>query len=249
MLVVDDEPINRRVARYAAERLGLDVDEAASGESALSALGVRRYDLVLLDLHLSGMSGLDVARSLQGRGAEDGPAVIGYTGTVQEADRRHLAEAGVAEILGKPLDRGEFDAAVGRALHARKRLTRRTQRNAAAVAPVLAPAGMIELARMMGSPQSARELLVEFVAELDARIAVITAASDAGDDEAVADRCHALASTAATFGALRLSRALRQLELVASRREHARVAELALELPTLTASTSTELNGYLAAHP
>ena len=111
-LVVDDHPLVRAGMRRALE--GLDgvgaVDEAGSGELALRMLGEAAYGLVMLDLALPGISGVEVAR----RALERWPdaRVIVVTGAGDAAPVRPLVAAGVAGWLTKGADAAEIGAAV-----------------------------------------------------------------------------------------------------------------------------------------
>ncbi|MBL8721308.1 MAG: response regulator [Myxococcales bacterium] len=224
LLVVDDDGINRRVARHAAQQLGLRVLEAPSGEKALEVLGRLTVDLVLLDLHLEGMDGDEVARRICSR--PEAPAIIAYTGSVQEADRRRLLEAGVTEILGKPLDRGSFLGAVNRAMDTRRQQSRKTGRSLKL--DVLDSGALDELTKIMG--EEVPEMIVEFLPQLRARVAKIVEAAIEGELGRVGAESHSLASTAATFGALRVAIIARTLEAAAHKQDLGRARPLSSAL-------------------
>src|ERR1700722_644378 len=112
-LVVDDEPVARRVLREELESIG-DVEivgEADNGLSALEQIAARRPDLVLLDLQMPGMGGLDVVRKI--RGGERLPAIV----IVTAYDRYALEafEAGAVDYLLKPIGQERLAEAVERA--------------------------------------------------------------------------------------------------------------------------------------
>ncbi len=224
LLVVDDDAINRRVARHAAQQLGLRVLEAASGEKALEVLGRVTVDLVLLDLHLEGMDGDEVARRICA--SPTAPAIIAYTGSVNEADRRRLLEAGVTEILAKPLDRGSFLGAVNRAMNARRQQARKTGRSLKL--DVLDPGALDELTKIMG--EEVPDMITEFLPQLRARVDKIVAAAIEGELAQVGAESHSLASTAATFGALRVAIIARTLEAAAHKQDLGRARPLSSAL-------------------
>lgn len=114
LLVVDDEPINRLVARRLATGLGFAVEDVPSGQSALEVLRERSFDVVLLDLHMDGIDGAETAKRM--KTLDRPPVIVGYTGVVADEDRGRLLRAGAIEIVQKPLDRGVFEAALRRAL-------------------------------------------------------------------------------------------------------------------------------------
>jgi len=118
VLVVDDVRLNRLILRHLLERRGVRVDEAHDGHSALVALARHDYDLVLLDIEMPGMDGLDLAREVRAREAEvrRHTPLVALTGYDARKEReRHLA-AGLDEILEKPVDGRTLAEVLGRRL-------------------------------------------------------------------------------------------------------------------------------------
>ncbi|MBL8721280.1 MAG: response regulator [Myxococcales bacterium] len=222
LLVVDDDAINRRVARHAAVQIGLRVLEAASGEEALKLLDREAVELVLLDLHLEGMSGDEVARRI--RKLPQPPSIIAYTGSVQESDRRRLLEAGVEEILGKPLDRGAFVTATSRALNARRQQSRKTGRSMKL--DILDLSVLDDLRVAMGGDGEIADMLQEYLPSLVARSERIALSAERDDWKTVGAEAHALSSAAATFGAQRAALIARTLERAVGTGEHGRIEGL-----------------------
>ena len=109
VLVVDDEPEIVRLVRDYLERAGFTVAVAADGPSALRAARSARPDIVVLDLGLPGMDGLDVARELR----RDGEVpVIMLTARTEEADRVAGLELGADDYVSKPFSPRELVARV-----------------------------------------------------------------------------------------------------------------------------------------
>jgi len=111
--VVDDEPVARRVLREELESIG-DVEivgEADNGLSALEQIAARRPDLVLLDLQMPGMGGLDVVRKI--RGGERLPAIVIVTAYDKYA--LEAFDAGAVDYLLKPIGQERLAEAVERA--------------------------------------------------------------------------------------------------------------------------------------
>jgi len=104
ILVADDEPINQLVARRLLSRLGYQADSAGNGSEVLEAVDRQVYDVVLLDMHMPVMDGLDAARELCRRWpATQRPRLVALTASVLEEDRRQTFEAGMDEFLPKPI--------------------------------------------------------------------------------------------------------------------------------------------------
>ena len=109
VLVVDDEPIVREVLTRYLEREGFAVDEAADGEAALMAFQRVRPDVVILDLMLPKVDGLEVFRRMRGPGS---PAVIMLTAKGDETDRIVGLELGADDYVTKPFSPREVVARV-----------------------------------------------------------------------------------------------------------------------------------------
>jgi two-component system chemotaxis response regulator CheY len=102
ILIVDDSNLARRRARGILERAGYQVVEAEDGMAALETYFVAKPDLVLLDLVMKGMYGLDVLTKL--REIDAAARVIIVSADVQSSSHELVAEAGAAGFLMKPID-------------------------------------------------------------------------------------------------------------------------------------------------
>jgi DNA-binding NtrC family response regulator len=105
VLVVDDEKNIRRTLRLVLEGEGYLVEEAASGEEALARLPDCGADAVLLDVQLTGASGLDVLESMKRAAGAAGPTVVMISGHATLSDAVRAVKAGAYDFLEKPLDR------------------------------------------------------------------------------------------------------------------------------------------------
>jgi two-component system chemotaxis response regulator CheY len=114
ILVIDDSALSRRICRRILEQAGHAVDDAADGLAALEQYALDRPDLVLLDVTMAEMDGLEVLRQL--RAMDPAARVVMATADVQSSTRT-LAEAGGAVgFVGKPLAADAVVRAVDRAL-------------------------------------------------------------------------------------------------------------------------------------
>lgn len=105
ILIVDDHPINRRLPAVILRDAGWITEEAESGENALSLLAQNRYDAVLLDISMPGMSGEEVCRRIRADSRLKSLRIIAYTAHAMEENRREMMDAGFDWILVKPISR------------------------------------------------------------------------------------------------------------------------------------------------
>jgi CheY-like chemotaxis protein len=101
VLLAEDNPINALLARALLEREGCKVDRIASGDEAVSALSRGFYDLILMDLRMPGLNGIEATRALRDRGVTT--PIVALTADAFDEDRRACLEAGMNDFLAKPL--------------------------------------------------------------------------------------------------------------------------------------------------
>jgi len=101
VLLAEDNPINALLARALLEREGCKVDRIASGDEAVSALSRGFYDLILMDLRMPGLNGLEATKALRERGVTT--PIVALTADAFDEDRRACLAAGMNDFLAKPL--------------------------------------------------------------------------------------------------------------------------------------------------
>jgi len=120
--VVDDEETVRKALRRLLRASGLQAEGYASGQEFLAAAALRQPDCVVLDLHMTGMSGLQLLRRLQA--AAQRPPVVVITAHDEPETRAQCLAAGAAAYLRKPLDERLLLNAISAALGAAAQLRR-----------------------------------------------------------------------------------------------------------------------------
>ena len=120
ILVVDDEPALRDAVTYSLEADGFEVDDVEDGAAALEAARAGHYDVVVLDIRLPGLSGVEVCRRLR---AESDVPVIMLTALDAEVDRVVGLDAGADDYVTKPFSMAELVSRV-RAILRRRELDR-----------------------------------------------------------------------------------------------------------------------------
>jgi signal transduction histidine kinase/CheY-like chemotaxis protein/HAMP domain-containing protein/HPt (histidine-containing phosphotransfer) domain-containing protein len=232
ILVAEDNVINQQVAMSFLERLGYRADVAANGMEVLSALRRQPYDVVLMDVQMPEMDGLEATRRIrrfppEELAAEAQPRIIAMTANALREDCEICLGAGMDDYLSKPVQVADLVAALNKC---RLRRTRASERRAAVAeppAPVMSIKGAapdvldvraLEQLRATLGRQADRMLptLVErFYQDADRLLAQARRAFEEGRVEDLRRASHSLKSTSATFGAMALSAAARELEALA----------------------------------
>ncbi len=116
-LVVDDHPLNLKLARAVLAKLGVPSDGAEDGQQALAALASGTYDLVLMDVQMPVMDGLEATRAIRQQEAAANSKrlpIIGVTGASTQAELDDCLAAGMDHVLTKPFKPLELAALINR---------------------------------------------------------------------------------------------------------------------------------------
>ncbi|MCB4361399.1 ATP-binding protein [Quatrionicoccus australiensis] len=103
ILLVEDEPISQEVSRGLLEEVGFKVDLAEDGEMALSLAQAGRYDLILMDMQMPKMNGVDATRAIRGESLNRDVPILAMTANAFSEDRQRCQEAGMNDHIGKPV--------------------------------------------------------------------------------------------------------------------------------------------------
>ena len=114
VLVVEDNDLNSELAVRKLQRLGYAVRACGDAESALASIPADRPDVILMDLGLPGMDGLEATRRLKADEATRSIPVIALTAHAMAVDRERSLLAGCDGYVSKPIDFAELDAAIRR---------------------------------------------------------------------------------------------------------------------------------------
>jgi signal transduction histidine kinase len=104
VLVAEDNVVNQRVAQKMFSKVGLDVDIVFDGEAAVAAANAKPYDLIVMDIEMPILNGLEASRAIiQGAGPNRATPILAMTASVLDEDRQRILDAGMKGMVGKPV--------------------------------------------------------------------------------------------------------------------------------------------------
>ena len=215
VLLVEDNPTNQRVAQLFIERAGFDVVLANDGSQALAILQDRPVDLVLMDLQMPVMDGLEATRRIRaGEAAGQHLPIVALTASAMKEQVDICKAAGMDDVLAKPIDRAKLEAVLERFAPA---VGTRTGRHVVRPAGVRAPdTGEISIARFRevtcGDAELARGLVASFAESGEHSLGDIETGLARGDFALVRRAAHTLVGASANMGATRLEAVAKTME-------------------------------------
>lgn len=235
VLVVEDNEVNRLVAREFLRREGHRVTEATGGAEGVEAAANTRFDVILMDISMPGMNGLDAARAIRdGGGLSAQVPIIATTAHALAEERRAFGEAGMVGVLVKPISGASVREALAEALSG---TAFEPGEEPDGEAPILDRDHLAELREDMPDASLAA-LLATFRAEMDGFLAQLTPESDRA---ALAAEAHRMAGSAGVFGAMRLTFMLREAQVQITKATGADLAALHAGLSACWTQTQAAL--------
>ena len=119
ILVVEDNPLNMKLIEMTLKPRGYILLKASDGQQAISMVLIERPDLIIMDIQLPGINGLDVTRKLRATPAVSNTPIIGVTAYAMKGDREKIIEAGCNTYLSKPVDTRQLPELVAKMLLAK----------------------------------------------------------------------------------------------------------------------------------
>ncbi len=220
VLLVEDNPINQKLAMTLLENWGHKVTLAENGQLALDALARRRFDIVLMDMMMPVMDGIQATQ--QFRASELGPRtpIIAMTANAMRGDRERCLEAGMDGYMSKPIKSTELRKLV-------QELVMKDSNQAGSETSFNYAQGMA------GVDQEVVDIIAEpFLAEWPQDLGRLKIAADANDPKVILHVAHSLKGTMAMFGARPASELAQQMERQASLNQMEGMREMVSALET-----------------
>jgi PAS domain S-box-containing protein len=198
ILLAEDNLVNQKLATRLLEKQGHRVTVVADGAAAVRAVDQGTFDLVLMDVQMPGMGGLEATALIRSRERVTGRhvPVIAMTARAMKGDREECLAAGMDGYVSKPIQPRQLFEAIGAAVRPSPAVGADV---AAGAADVFDPAAMRE--RLGDDDALVRELAELFQGDCPRLLQRVAAAVRAGDPEAVRQAAHTLKGSASNFGA------------------------------------------------
>lgn len=215
VLLADDNEMNQTVGLRLLRHSGYEADVVSNGREVIDALRSQRYDVVLMDLQMPIMDGLDATREIHRLWAGgDRPRIIALTASAQQDDRESCLAAGMDDYLSKPMRGAELRAVL-----------EQSARPPATVPSATAPAGFdptildkIRAVGPPGQPDLVQEAIDLYLSRLPESVAAIGRALKAGDAIALRSEAHGLRGSSLMLGATSIAEPCGELEQLAKDR-------------------------------
>ena len=245
ILVVEDNAVNQQLAVLLLEKLEHAADVAGDGAEAIQALERRRYDVVLMDVVMPTMDGLEATRRIRQRWSEaERPRIIAMTGGGLPGDRETCLAAGMDDYLTKPVRLAELARVLRRARPKSERpvgtldpqvLRRAAEPSPGDVATAVFDPGAIE--RLLATldddgPARVADLIAAFLEESPGLLNALRNGMERHETEDVRRAAHSLKTSATALGAIAFSSRCREVETAAKAADLKTARDLASELDT-----------------
>jgi CheY-like chemotaxis protein len=214
ILLAEDNAMNRKVALGFLKRLGYVADVASNGLEALEALEQQPYDVVLMDVQMPELDGLDATRRIYERWPpESRPHIIAMTANALPEDREACFSAGMNDYVAKPIRSEELAAALKRARPLRDRYAGSGESgDGLPKSAVSLEAAALQNLRDLGGVDFLLEVVDLFLADAPALITSLRSSLQRQDTEELRRAAHTLKSNGSTLGAMAFENLCRTVE-------------------------------------
>ncbi len=222
ILLAEDNPVNQQVAVRFLERLGYEVDTVADGTEAVMAAHRRHYDLILMDVRMPDMDGMEAARRIRSEiPSHEQPRIVAMTAYAYPEDLAACRAAGMDDVMTKPVQFDRLAAVLSQESPARAESTPKSKPESVRPAKILDDLG------------EDREMVLKLLLnDLDNQADRMQAAWSVGDAGELRETVHKMNTNAGYLGAGELSKLMLEVEKIAAEGQipspqmHQRIDEL-----------------------
>ncbi len=206
LLVAEDNAVNQKLALQMLRKMGYRADVAGNGLEVLDALARQPYDVVLMDVQMPELDGLETTRRIRASNAASDhlPRIIAMTANAMQGDREACLDAGMDDYISKPIQVRELQAALERWGQ---------QLNPIESSAPVEPAAVIDWAKLdelralqaEGEPDFALEMIALFLENVPQLMTAIRQSIDEQSPPELQRNAHTLKGSSASLGAVRLA--------------------------------------------
>ena len=218
ILMAEDEPINRQIMEKQLSRRGYLVTAVQDGYTALATLAEKDFDLLLTDVRMPGMDGVQLMQAIRTDSRWKNLPIIAMTAHTMKGDREHLLAMGMDDYIDKPINMDRLFAIIE---HHAERLSQGAGRRATPAPGADATEAILAILdqqaamnRMGGNEVLFRRMLDLFLSTIDSQMEQLTAAVEMCQTEKLNELAHKLKGSSSTLGASRVCEVTRQLERI-----------------------------------
>lgn len=216
ILLADDYKVNRMVQQAQIEQLGYKADAVANGEEVLRALHSRPYDVILMDVRMPIMDGVECTERIRRNSTSHQPFIVAVTASALAGDQKTFTEAGMDAYISKPVTLDKLSSVLDDAFEHTNNSTCNTTPHSSETMSTTS-LDLSELYTSLGP--AADKLLLSvipvYLRELPAREASLRNAFTDGNAEALAQVCHGLKGSCSIMGATSLANKFGEVEELA----------------------------------
>lgn len=229
VLIVDDNDINRAIAKGVIEPLGMQVDLAASGAECIEKVRNFRYDIIFMDHMMPEMDGIEAAHIIKQRfpSYADVP-IIALTANAAGDAREMFLREGMSDFIAKPISLRTITNKIRRWLPSEKIIPVSKSENKAQPQRILPDMPELDLKsamELMGSEKLLLNVIEQYYRSIDKNIAKINASYENGNTELLTIEFHSLKSTSKQIGANKLSQMAKDLETAGKNNNNIYISE------------------------
>lgn len=241
VLVVDDHPVNRTLCKAMLASTGCKLLVASSGAEAIMQVASASPDLILMDCHMPGMSGLEATRTIRASGYDKPILAVSADATTENANS--VIACGMQGIVGKPFRQSDLFAAITDMLSGCGTFANQGQRSANDAYPLFCIESAVDL--VGGQPEMVKRLCEVFLDDLPRSVRGLTKAMREGNASEQEESAHSLKGAAGVICAVRLRELAAELE--AAGHEGQASPQLLDSFEEIAKATEAELRAYLVS--
>jgi PAS domain S-box-containing protein len=248
ILLAEDSPANQMVALAMLKETGYHIDTVVNGKEVVESLRNLPYDLVLMDISMPEMNGMEATAIIRELGGDNGRIpIVAMTAHAIKGDREKFLAAGMNDYISKPIDKQLLLEVLDKWLPENPE----TAKPATADEPASQPSQVLDISTLKQlardtSPEILPRMLAAFREETNNRVHAISQHLSPPAVEQLQREAHSLKSSAGTFGALDLHQLALELELACRNGQPWDAEETARRIPEAWNRVLLELNRYQA---